>query len=138
MAKVRETRGAIGYVEFGQVTRVALSYASLQNKAGQFVKPERAAFEAAAAGADWASATDFHLSLIDAPGAAAYPIAAITFVLMPAAPRSSSRLNQALWFFSHALDKGGADAASLGYVPLPSSLVGQVKAYWRDKFNFES
>ena len=135
---VRETKGAIGYVEFGQVARAGLSFASLQNKAGQFVKPERAAFEAAASGADWASATDFHLSLIDAPGEAAYPIAAVTFVLMPAVPRSSSRLNHALWFFSYALDKGGSDAAALGYVPLPSSLIGQVKAYWRDRFKFES
>ena len=138
IAAVKATKGAIGYVEFGQVARAGLNYVSLQNKAGQFVKPERAAFEAAAAGADWASTTDFHLSLIDAPGEAAYPVAAVTFVLMPAEPRSSSRLNQALWFFSYALDKGASEAAALGYVPVPAPLVGQVKAYWRDKFKFES
>ncbi len=74
-------------------------------------------------------AADFALMLNDAPGPDAYPIVATVFALMKkdASPR---RTRAALGFFDWALSKGANDAATLGYVPLPASLVGQIKAYW--------
>jgi len=138
VAKVRETKGAIGYAEYGQLTRASLNYASVQNPAGQFVRPEPQSFQAAAAHIDWVNAQDFHVSLVNAAGADAYPITAATFIIMQQTPRSSSRLRQTLWFFSFAIEQGAGDAAALGYVPLPETLVSQVKAYWANKFKFGS
>jgi phosphate transport system substrate-binding protein len=57
---------------------------------------------------------------------------------MRATPPSTARVNQALWFFGYGLERGGADATALGYVPLPEALVSQVKKYWTDKFKFSS
>ena len=79
---VRQTANSIGYVEYAQAVQTKLSYASLQNSAGKFVLPDPQSFQAAAASADWGSASDFDLLLTDAPGENAYPIVATVFVLM--------------------------------------------------------
>ncbi len=138
VAAVRKTKGAIGYVEYGQAIRASLSYASIKNSAGQFVTPEPATFQAAATSADWAGAKDFYLSLINAPGELSYPITAATSVVMHQAGRSQSATDRVLRFFEFALDKGGGEAAALGYVPLPAPVVSLVKTYWRTKLDFGS
>jgi phosphate transport system substrate-binding protein len=126
---VRQTKNAIGYVEYAQAIQSKLSFGLVRNRAGNFVKPEPASFQAAAANADWKNAGDFHLLLNDAPGANAYPLVATVFVLMykQTPPR---RARAALNFFNWSLEKGAKDASDLGYVPLPPSLVTQVKEYW--------
>ena len=135
---VQQTKGAIGYVEYGQVARAALNYASVKNRAGQFVRPEPAAFATAAAKAQWSAEKDFHLSLVDSAESDAYPITAVTFILMRREPDSVSRARQALWFFNYALSKGAAEADALFYVPLPAPLVDQVKTYWAHELSFGS
>src|SRR5450631_1177823 len=85
-ALVVQTRNSIGYVEYAYVLQNKLAYGLVQNKAGKFVKPEAASFQAAAANADWAKAQDFYLVMTDSPGEGAYPIAATVFVLMPKTP----------------------------------------------------
>ena len=126
---VRQTRNSIGYVEYAHALQTGLSYAAIQNRAGNFVRPGRQTFEAAAATAEWSKASDFELLMTDAPGDIAYPIVATVFVLMQkgTAPR---RARAALNFFEWSLDKGAKDAADLGYVPLPQTLVLQIKDYW--------
>ena len=79
---VKATRNAIGYVEYAQATELGLAHALLQNRAGRFVRPDAATFQAAAAGADWSAAPDFHVVLTNPAGEQAYPIAATVFVLM--------------------------------------------------------
>ena len=69
---VRNTRGAIGYVEYAYAHTNQLTTAQLRNKAGNFVKPTMASFQAAAGNADW-SVPDFAASLIDTPGAESWP-----------------------------------------------------------------
>ncbi|TCR62621.1 phosphate ABC transporter substrate-binding protein PstS [Bosea sp. BK604] len=125
---VKRIKNSIGYIEFGQVVRAALAYGLVQNKAGTFVKPEPATFAAAAASAEWAKAKDFSLLLTDAPGKDAYPIVATTFALVP--KPHSRRTQEVLDFFRISFEGGAADATALGYVPLPESLVKQVKDYW--------
>lgn len=127
-AALKRTKNAIGYVEFGQVMRAGLAYGQVQNKAGNFVKPDPASFSAAAASAEWAKVRDFSLMLTDAPGADAYPIVATTFALVPK-PRTR-RTQEVLDFFRLSFEAGAADARALGYVPLPEPLVRQVKEYW--------
>ena len=65
---VEQTRNSIGYVEYAQALQTKLSYALIQNRAGRFVRPDAASFQAAAASADWGQTSDFYLLLTDAPG----------------------------------------------------------------------
>ena len=131
---VRATRNSIGYVEFVQATQLKLSTALIRNRAGQFVAPEAKAFQTAAASAEWSKASDFNLMLTNAPGDEAYPITATVFVLMHKQSTSPRRSRAALTFFRWALEKGSKEAATLGYVPLPPALVGQVGEYWSKSF----
>lgn len=134
---VRLTKNSIGYVEFASAVINKLSWAVMQNRAGKFVTPEAASFQAAAASAEWAKAGDFNLLLTDAPGENAYPIVATVFALMPTqlAPR---RVRSTLNFFQWSLDNGQGHASELGYVPLPPELVAQVKSYWQTNYKFSS
>lgn len=138
VAAVRETEGAIGYVEYGQMMRAQLSYALVRNRAGRFVRPDPASFQAAANGVDWAGAKDFYVSLIDAPGEESYPITAATFAVMHRAGRSQASTDRVLRFFQFALERGGPDAAALGYVPLPAPLVALVRGYWSAALDYGS
>jgi phosphate transport system substrate-binding protein len=126
---VRRVGNSIGYVEYAQALQSKLGYAALQNRAGRFVQPGTAAFQAAAAGATWRRADDFHVMLTDPPGEDAYPIAATVFVFMHRSA-SRARTRATLDFFQWSLEKGAASAAQLGYVPLPAGLVAEVKDYW--------
>lgn len=127
---IRNTANAIGYVEYAQAVRNKLNLAQIRNRAGTFVAPTPASFQAAAASADWKQTSDFYLMLTNAPGEQAYPIVLSVFALMPKdlAPR---RVRNTLDFFAWSLDKGAEDAAALGYVPLPAEVVTQVKDYWK-------
>jgi phosphate transport system substrate-binding protein len=116
------------------VLQSKLTYGLVQNKAGRFVKPDAASFQAAAASADWAGARDFHLVMTDSPGADAYPIAATAFVLMPKAPNDPARAKVALEFFRWVLENGQKSATDLEYAPLPRDLVTQIEAYWKAEF----
>jgi len=133
-AYVDRLPNSIGYVEYAYVVQNKMNYAVLRNRAGRFVGPEAAAFQAAAATAEWAKARDFCLLITDAPGQDAYPVAAITWVLMYRQPKDAARSKAALGFFRWALESGQAQAAALDYVPLPADLVRQIEAYWAATF----
>lgn len=128
-AYVERIKGAIGYVEYAYVVQNKMTYALIRNQAGDYAAPSVAAFQAAAASADWKSAPDFDLVMTNAPGKGAYPIAASTFVLMHTTPKNPAATKAALDFFRWALEHGQALAESLDYVPLPPALVAQVESY---------
>jgi phosphate transport system substrate-binding protein len=132
---VRQTSGAIGYVEYAFALKAKLAYGSVQNSAGQFVSPSIESFQAAAAGAPWHEATDFHLIMTNAPGEKAYPITATVFILMHNQPKNPSEAAQALEFFKWALGNGQPQAQALDYVPLPADLVRRVEDYWKAQFS---
>ena len=126
---VRQVSNSIGYVEYAYVLQNKMAYTLVQNSAGNFVTPNAASFQAAAATADWAHAQDFNLVMTNAPGKDAYPITATTFVLMYKQPKNEARSKAALDFFRWALTKGQDQAKKLDYVPLPDPLVKQVDSY---------
>lgn len=126
---VNATKGAIGYVELSYAVKHKMKYAQVKNKAGVFVDPSAASFQAAAASAEW-KAEDFYEVITDAPGKDSWPIAATTFVLMYKDPKNAPASKEALSFFKWALESGQADAQKFDYVPLPSTLVQQIEAYW--------
>ena len=67
-ALVQQTGNSIGYVEYAYVLQNKLAYGLVQNKAGAFVKPDAQSFQAAAAGANWATATDFDVVITQFAG----------------------------------------------------------------------
>jgi phosphate transport system substrate-binding protein len=126
---VRQTPGAVGYVEAAYATRAGLPAAAIRNRSGAFVAPTLGSAESAAAAAVGARPThgDLRLSIVDAPGAASYPLASFTWLLLDQAPRDPSRTRAVATFARWALRHGGADARALGYAPLPTPL-----AAWAD------
>jgi phosphate transport system substrate-binding protein len=129
-AYVRQLKGSIGYVELAYAEQNNMSYASLQNAAGQFVKPTAESFAAAAASADWANAKDFNLVITNAPGEQAWPITATNFILVYKQPKDAAKAKHTLDFFKWAYEQGQGQANELDYVPLPPELVGQIEKYW--------
>ena len=127
-AFVKQTPGAIGYVEYAYAKQNHMIYAQLQNKAGKFVEPTAPNFAAAAAGAKWASAPGFYLLLLDQPGANAWPITGATFILMHAKQTNAETGHDVLAFFDWAYKNGNPQAESLDYVPLPDSVKALVRS----------
>ncbi len=127
---VVNTKGAIGYVEYAYVLQNQMTYGKVVNKDGKTVAPDSAAFQAAAANADWAHADHFHVILTDQPGAKTWPIAGATFILFPTAPKDPVAAADALKFFAWAYKSGGSMAEALDYVPMPASVVDVIEATW--------
>jgi phosphate transport system substrate-binding protein len=124
------TSGAIGYVEYAYAKQNHMTTVLLMNLAGKVVAPEAAAFQAAAANADWSKAPGYYLVLVDQAGAASWPITGASFILVHAMPKDPASVAAALTFFAWAYANGGDMAASLDYVPLPASVVKMVEATW--------
>jgi phosphate transport system substrate-binding protein len=131
-AFVRQTPGAIGYVEYAFATQNKLTFTSLQNKDGAFVAPTAAAFAAAASGADWTKAPGNYLVLIDQAGAGAWPITGATFILVHKQQADAAKAKSVLAFFDWAYKNGDAAASQLDYVPLPAAVKDLVRKQWAD------
>jgi phosphate transport system substrate-binding protein len=126
-----QTDGAIGYVEYAYAKQNKMAYADLINSAGKKVVPEAEAFQAAAANADWAHAPGYHLILTNQPGEKSWPITGASFILVYSNPPDPAATAAALKFFDWAFKNGAKMAAELDYVPLPASLVNQIRNTWK-------
>jgi phosphate transport system substrate-binding protein len=124
------TSGAIGYVEFAYAKQNKMIYGKLINSAGKTVAPNADTFQAAAAGAQWASAKNFYVILTNAPGDTSWPIAGSTFILMYAAAQDSASSSEALKFFDWGYKHGQKIAANLDYVPMPEAVVSLIETTW--------
>ncbi|MGE5501071.1 MAG: phosphate ABC transporter substrate-binding protein PstS [Ignavibacteriales bacterium] len=129
-AMVKQTQGAIGYVEYAYAKQNGMTYALMQNKAGKFVAPTAPAFAAAAAGADWSKAPGYYLLLLDQPGAASWPITGATFVLIHTRQDNPAAGREVLKFFDWAYKNGDPMAAQLDYVPMPAKVKDMVRKAW--------
>jgi len=128
---VAQTKGSIGYVEYAYAKQNKLTYADMINKNGKNVAPEMAAFQAAAAGADWKGTPGFAVILTNQPGAEAWPITAATFILMYKEPANIEDSASALKFFDWAYKNGGKMAEELDYIPMPDAVVDLVHQEWK-------
>lgn len=79
---VQRIAGSIGYVEFAYALQNDISYVSLRNREGSFVKPTMETFQSAAASADWENAPGFYMVLTDQPGKESWPITGASFILL--------------------------------------------------------
>ena len=126
-----QTDGAIGYVEYAYAKQTKMTYCGLVNSAGKTVAPSTESFQAAAASADWTHAPGYYLILTDQPGAGSWPITGASFILLYGVPPDAAATGEALKFFDWAYRNGGKMAAELDYVPLPDSLIKQVRGTWK-------
>ena len=129
-AFVKQTTGAIGYVEYAYAKQNHSTFATMQNKAGKFVAPNATAFAAAAGSAPWLKSPGNYILLLDQPSAAAWPITGATFILVYRNQEDPATGAQVLKFFEWGYNKGDGLAASLDYVPLPANVKGLLKKQW--------
>src|SRR3954470_20346335 len=127
---IKQTDGAVGYVEQAYALQNNFTFASVKNRDGQFVEPSLAATSAAGEGAQVPS--DLRFSTIDAPGAEAYPISAVTFLLvyqdLCKAGQSQKQAALTKDWLDYALGKGQTTAPQLQYAPLPAPIKAKAQA----------
>jgi phosphate transport system substrate-binding protein len=120
---VKQTAGSIGYVELAYAMQNGLSMAALKNQSGAYVAPSVDATAAAAAGvADRVAGGDFRVSLNNAAGAATYPIATWTYLLVPPHWNDCGKAQAFVSLVDWALTQGADAARQLHYAPLPDQV----------------
>jgi phosphate transport system substrate-binding protein len=119
---VKEMGGSIGYVEFIYALQNHLSFGKIRNHDGQFVAASLESIAAAANDAAWTSG-NFNVSIVDAAGPRAYPVASFTWLVVPARIAEASKRSAIARFLKWMLGPGQKQAAALGYVSLPRDVV---------------
>ena len=130
-AYVQRIKGSIGYVEYAYAKKNNMAYALVQNKEGQYPKPDNETFQAAAAYADWKNAPGYYQIITNSPGKNSWPIAATSFILMHVKQDKPQNAAEVLKFFDWSFRNGQKMADELDYVPLPTALVAQIEDSWK-------
>lgn len=120
---VKQTPGAVGYLELAYAEQSKLACAHLRNRAGTFVAPTVASTTAAAAGAAEAMEQDVRVSLVAPPGLDAYPIAGFTYLLVYQEQSDRAKADALARFLMWAVGDGQQHAEPLHYAPLPEAVV---------------
>jgi phosphate transport system substrate-binding protein len=122
---VKQTPGAVGYVELNYAKQQSLPMAELENKAGVFVKPTIESTSAAAAGVPMPA--DFRVSITNADGKGAWPMASFTYLLVHQDMKDAAKGEAIVRFLWWATHDGQKFAESLDYAPLPAKVVKMVE-----------
>jgi phosphate transport system substrate-binding protein len=120
---VKQSEGALGYVELAYAVKNDLPYASLKNKAGRFVDPSFDAVSAAAAGAARNMPADLRVMITNADGKDSYPICGFTWLLIYKDMKDKAKAKAIVNFLKWAMTTGQSYAKDLYYAPLPASVV---------------
>jgi phosphate transport system substrate-binding protein len=120
---VKQTPNAIGYVELIYAVQNKLPYGDVRNKSGKFVEATLESVTAAAAAAAANMPEDFRVSITDAAGADAYPIASFTWLLVPTRIPDADKGAALRRFLDWMLADGQHLAAPLNYAPLPPAVI---------------
>jgi len=128
---VKNSPGAIGFVELLYAEKNKLQIASLKNAAGNFIRPSAAGVTEAAAGQLRDIPKDFRMSLTNAAGAGSYPIASFTYLLVykKFTPAKSGKVKA---FIEWALTDGQKMASDMFYAPLPKELALRARAQLKE------
>jgi phosphate transport system substrate-binding protein len=118
---IRQMQGALGYVELIYALQNNIAFGSVQNASGNFVKASLASTTAAAASMKTMPA-DFRVSITNAPGKDAYPIASFTWLLVPAQWKDGGKSKMFTDFLTWMLDNGQGMVEQLNYAPLPKEV----------------
>jgi phosphate transport system substrate-binding protein len=126
--QVKQTEGAIGYVELIYAISNRLPYALIKNPEGSFIQPSLKTVSAAAAGIPLPPDTDFRVSITNAPGKESYPISSFTWLLVHQQQPDSSKARLLGDFLEWMLQpEAQRMAADLHYAPLPVPLIELVQ-----------
>jgi len=125
-ALIKQTPGAIGYVEFGYAEKNNLTMASLQNKAGNFIAPTLQSGAATLASVNLPE--NLRAFITDPEGANDYPIATFTWLLVKKTYTDAAKAAAVKAFVSYGLTKGQSAAPELGYITLPENVVAKVQS----------
>ena len=125
--QIRQLQGSIGYVELIYAVENKITYGSVQNAAGNFVKASLDGVTEAAASVKSMPA-DFRVSITNAPGKTAYPISSFTWLLIPVQSKDAVRGKIITDFLNWMVTDGQKMTSQLSYAPLPSSVAEKVKA----------
>lgn len=123
---VKQTPGAIGYVELAYANQNKMKTAALRNREGNFVSPTLEATSAAAAGVAKSMPADFRVSLVDAPGKESWPISGLTWILVYKDQKDEARGKAIVQFLKWAIRDGQKMEAALDYAALPKPVVEKV------------
>jgi phosphate transport system substrate-binding protein len=126
--KVKDTPGAIGYVELQYAVSEKLLYGLVQNPAGKFVKASSATIAEACGSVEAPQWDKFSASLTNAPGANAFPITSFSWIYVRSASANSGRKAALADLLNWIFDSGQRVAAKEGYSELPPQLLAKVKA----------
>lgn len=125
--QIRQLQGSIGYVELIYAVENKITYGSVRNAAGNFVKASLDGVTEAAASVKTMPA-DFRVSITNAPGKTAYPISSFTWLLIPAQAKDPKKGKIIADFLDWMVSDGQKMTGQLSYAPLPESVVEKVKA----------
>lgn len=132
-ATIKQTPGAIGYIEYGYAIATKQPMAILQNKAGKFVAPGDESGKAALASAEFptnmlpgSDTPDLRVWVSDPAGEQAYPIATFTWMLFYK-DQDDGKAKALRDLVEYGLTKGQAMAPKMGYIPLPENVVERVR-----------
>jgi phosphate transport system substrate-binding protein len=125
--QIRQLQGSIGYVELVYAVENKITYGSVKNAAGNFVKASLDSVTEAAASAPKMPA-DFRVSITNAPGKTAYPISSFTWLLIPEQAQDPKKGKIITDFLDWMISDGQKMTNQLSYAPLPESVVEKVKA----------
>jgi phosphate transport system substrate-binding protein len=120
---VQQTPGSIGYVELIYAVQNKISYGTVQNADGEFVRATVESVTAAAGAAVKNMPKDFRVSITNAPGKGVYPISSFTWLLLYENPKDKSQSKVMVDFVKWALTDGQKFAPDLGYAPLPQEVI---------------
>ena len=120
---IKQQPGTLGYVEIAYVLENHMQSALLQNRDGNFVGASLEDLTAAAAGAAKSMPADFRVSIVNSPGAKAYPISSFTWLLIPSKIPDAKKKAALVEFLKWMLTEGQKTCGSKDYAPLPKNVV---------------
>jgi phosphate transport system substrate-binding protein len=123
---VRQTPGAIGYVELVFALQNKIKYGAVRNAAGKFIMATPDGATQAAASVAKTMPADFRVSITNAPGAGSYPISSFTWLLIPTHFADPAKGKAVADFLHWMLSTGEGEAAGMGYAPLPKVVADKV------------
>jgi len=122
---VKQTPGAIGYVELIYALQNQIPYGRVKNPAGIFIKADLASTTAAAAAESKTMPADFRVSITNAQGKGAYPICSFTYLLIPANIQDTTKKTVIKDFLHWMLTTGQNEVEGLSYAKLPEDVVAR-------------
>ena len=122
---IKQTPNSLGYIELIYAVQNSISYGTVKNAAGEFVKASLAGVSAAAAGAAKSMPEDFRVSITNPPGKEAYPISSFTWLLIPAQIQDPAKKTAIKDFLTWMLTSGQQFCEPLAYAKLPKEVVAK-------------